>query len=336
MRNKLPILLTVILLTPACWLFANFTFGASARRPAILILLALLCWLSASALVWAVRRWGIRAWLSIGLVNLAALTGSIYILEGQSIQQLPSPMVIVISLLPTVIPAIALVMGACLLGVAHREWQAGGEESPAARRAAGQVAAAALGLGALLVIKSLHNLYWLTVWDTTNDPIGYFWIGLPVLATVLAGGLLASFLPGWAKWTGLGYPLLLVPALIAISASAQQVDFRQLTAERAERVSQAIETYYAREGRYPQSLGQLTPRYTLSLPGPVIIYGQDWCYRSGPDYYQLGYVNRDHWSSPLFTRQTYKSHGEVPDPDSLCAAEIAAIYTAENSQASSR
>ena len=47
--------------------------------------------------------------------------------------------------------------------------------------------------------------------------------------------------------------------MIAVSAGAQRVDFRQLTKERAERVTHALETHYAREGHYPQDLRQLTP-----------------------------------------------------------------------------
>jgi hypothetical protein len=76
--------------------------------------------------------------------------------------------------------------------------------------------------------------------------------------------------------------------IVAVSARAQRVDHHQLTGERAGRTSQAIETYYARKGSYPQDLWQLTPWYVLSLPGLVIIYGQDWCYDGGDDYYRLG------------------------------------------------
>ena len=76
--------------------------------------------------------------------------------------------------------------------------------------------------------------------------------------------------------------------MFAVSARAQRVDFRQLKGERTGWTSQAIETYYARKGSYPQDLRQLTPWYVLSLPGPVIIYGQDWCYDGGDDYYRLG------------------------------------------------
>jgi hypothetical protein len=112
--------------------------------------------------------------------------------------------------------------------------------------------------------------------------------------------------------------------MIAVSARAQRVDFRQLTEERAERVTQAIETYHAREGHYPQDLRQLTPWYVLSLPGPVIIYGQDWCYDGGEDYYRLGYVYREHWSDPRLIGRIYKTK-EAPDLPGICAEEIAAL-----------
>jgi hypothetical protein len=113
--------------------------------------------------------------------------------------------------------------------------------------------------------------------------------------------------------------------MIAVSARAQQVDFRQLTEERAERVTQAIESYYAQEGHYPKDLGQLTPRHALWLPGPVIIYGQDWCYDGGNSYYRLGYVDREHWSDPRLIGRIYKTKGDVPDLHGMCEEEVAAI-----------
>jgi len=127
------------------------------------------------------------------------------------------------------------------------------------------------------------------------------------------------------KWAGFLYSLLIPALMIAVSARAQRVDFRQLTEERAERVTQAIETYYAREGHYPQDLRQLVPRYVLSLPGPVIIYGQDWCYDGGEDYYRLGYVYREHWSDPDLHGRIYRTKGETLDLPGICAEEIAAL-----------
>ncbi len=176
-----------------------------------------------------------------------------------------------------------------------------------------------------MLAKTLYNLYWLTVWDNTDDPLGYFWLGFPVLAALFSGVMLSITLPGRTKLAGFLYSLLIPALMIAVSARAQSVDFRQLTEERAGRASQAIETYYAREGRYPQDLRQLTPGYVLSLPGPVIIYGQDWCYDGGDDYYRLGYVYREHWSDPRLSGRIYKTKGEAPDLYRMCEEEVVAL-----------
>jgi hypothetical protein len=130
--------------------------------------------------------------------------------------------------------------------------------------------------------------------------------------------------PGRTKLAGFFY-LLLIPALVVISARAQRVDFRRLTEQRAERVAQAIEAYHARTGRYPQDLRQLTPWYVLSLPGPLIIYGQAWCYDAGQDYYRLGYVYRKHWSDPRLTGRIYQTNGQVPDLHPMCEEQVIAL-----------
>jgi hypothetical protein len=132
-------------------------------------------------------------------------------------------------------------------------------------------------------------------------------------------------LQGRAKAVGILYLVLTSTLMIAVSANAQRVDFRQLTEERAGRVSQAIESFYANEGHYPQDLRQLIPWHTLTIPGPVIIYGQDWCYDGGEDYYRLGYVYREHWSDPRLIGQIYTSKGDMPDLGRMCEEQIVAM-----------
>ncbi|HNQ94124.1 MAG TPA: hypothetical protein PKH47_05550, partial [Anaerolineales bacterium] len=102
-----------------------------------------------------------------------------------------------------------------------------------------------------------------------------------------------------------------------------------LTSQNAERVVQAIESFYAREGRYPESLSDLTPRFILALPEPIIIYGQTWCYESGDDYYRLGYVDREHWSDPRMIGRIYKAEGQPAQQSLMCEAEIAALQQAD-------
>jgi hypothetical protein len=103
------------------------------------------------------------------------------------------------------------------------------------------------------------------------------------------------------------------------------VDFRRLTEQRAARADRAVEAYYAREGRYPATLRQARPWYALPLAGPVIIYGQTWCFRAGADFYQLGYVDREHWSSPYLIGRLVGAAGEAAVGQSVCDAEIDAV-----------
>ena len=67
----------------------------------------------------------------------------------------------------------------------------------------------------------------------------------------------------------------------------------------------------------------MTPGYILSLPGPVILFGQDWCYEGGDDYYRLGAIYREHWSAPFITARVYASAGHPPEPSGICDEKLA-------------
>jgi hypothetical protein len=152
------------------------------------------------------------------------------------------------------------------------------------------------------------------------------WLMLLFFALFLSTVLLVATLPGSAKLLGLLYLLFMPFLLLTVTAIAQRVDFRQLTEDRAARVSQALEAYYDQEGHYPQDLRQLTPQYILSLPAPVILLGQTWCYDVGEDEYRLGYVDREHWSDPRLFGHTHSAkNDEAPHLPPLCEEEIAAL-----------
>lgn len=330
MKMKVSYLFALIVLTLGCWLSASLLWGS--LGPGWLIVLAIVAWLFVSALAWAARKMSAKVWIYAGLFILAGLflPASMLVKIFPARLSLPFEAPMAITLL--LILSIALVIAALLLCSGlnlYKEWQnAGAVEdggSQAQRKQAGRAAAVVLVLSALLLVKALHNFYWFMVWDTTYDSLEYLWLPIiPIPAVLFSSVVLSIALPGRTKLAGFLY-LLLIPALIAVSARAQRVDFRQLTEERAGRVSQAIETYYAREGRYPQDLRQLTPWYVLSLPGPVIIYGQDWCFDGSDDYYRLGYVYREHWSDPRLIGRIYKTKGEAPDLYPICDEEIAAL-----------
>ena len=180
-------------------------------------------------------------------------------------------------------------------------------------------------LSALLLAVALRNYYWLAIWDSTYDGLGFLWLFIPIMGIFLATIGLVATLPRSAKLTALFYLLLLPPALLLVTERTNHVDFYQLTELRAERVNQAIKAYNIQAGTYPDNLQQLTPRHLRSLSEPMIIFGQDWCYDSEGDQYQFGYVYREHWSSPILVGYAYSAPNEESDLPPLCEAEIAGL-----------
>jgi len=325
MKVKVFNVFAIVILTIAWWLVAGLLFGA---RPDRLIVLTIIGWLFASIVVLVAKKASHTVWIIYtGLVILVALfLPDIMIIEISA--RLPQPFEDPMTLTILLTLPVALVVAALLLysGLTlHRKWQNAGLEddrvSQARCKHTGRASVVALVLSALVLAKVLYNFYWFMVWDTTGDSLGNMWLPFPILVMLFCSAFLFSLLPGKAKLAGFSY-LLLIPVLIAVATRAQRVGFRQLTEARAERATQAIEAYYAQEGRYPQNLQQLTPRYAISLPGPVIIYGQGWCYQGGIDYYRLGYLDREHWSSPILFGRVYSHKGHSPLKVDVCQAAI--------------
>jgi hypothetical protein len=308
--------IALILLAPAIWWVRTLGFGLLGTILPVLLAVSLILGALAGRLTPVLRRIGAGVWLGAGLLCLVGLAWPTSALVESGRSGL-SPNAAAVRFW---LPLVALVVAALLLaaGLTREPARAGGG------RGARWTSLACLALSALLAAKTLHNLYWLLVWDLTYDPLTFLWLIPPVAATVFAGVMLATGLAGKARWAGL-YGVLVLAGLAAAFTVAERVDFRQLTAARAERVKQAVEAYNAREGRYPQDLSALAPWYGLALPAPVIINGQDWCYQAGDDYYQLGYVERDHWSSPILLGHLHAAQGEPATLQPLCAAEITAL-----------
>jgi hypothetical protein len=92
------------------------------------------------------------------------------------------------------------------------------------------------------------------------------------------------------------------------------------TARRAEMINRAIQRYYLQEKQYPQELADLTPAYMVYIPTPFIIPRQGWCYQGGEDYYRLGYVYRDYFSTPASVK-IHAAAGIPPDLSWPCDDE---------------
>ena len=263
-------------------------------------------------LIHAARSPRPKALMIVGAVLLAALLIPTHIIIGEPpgvlARELQVPFFGIIYLLPTA----GLGVGAALL------------LSGINRRLSGGAATASLLLAGLLIFKSLTNLHGLLAWDRTTDPLEILLLVLPMLVALTLGGLLLVDLQGRLKGLGLTY-FILVPALLAaIYAETSRIDIYQRTEANAQEVAAAVEDYHARNGQYPERLEQLSPLYALAHPRPWIIYGQDWCYQGEAGGYRLGYVFREHWSSPNLSGRAASQAGTPPDAD-LCADEMAAL-----------
>jgi hypothetical protein len=280
-----------------------------------------------SRFVTTVKRREPRVWIFAGLLLLAVLLVPPSIQVGTQ-EMIPVPIsagiFMAVTLAVIFIPCVALVLGALLLhlGACLIRGRPGTGESGDAQ-AQRRLAVALFSLNGLLIGKIIYNLYWLAIWDSTGDSLDHIWLITPVFFAIFAGVLLAALLPWKVKMVGLGYALLIPSLMVWVFSSAKQVDFRQLTEARAGQVSQALALYHAREGRYPQTLGVLVPRYLFPIPGPVIMVGQNnWCYQAGVDYFRLGYLDRSHWSSPIYFGRVVSGQGRSPLKEDVCLAQI--------------
>jgi hypothetical protein len=329
MKKRLLYLLALIILGIVWRLYAGLLIGFSpdhngslltlltAYLPFVLALpIVVICWLFSVTVASVVSRISPTVWLAVGLLALAAL-----FLPASAFGDQADVMTLIVQFWLAIVSIAPLLY----LGLTrYREGRVAGETE--SQNAGGnRTAVIPLALSLLLLLKVLHKLYWLLIWDSTYDPFDFLWL-IFILPAVLFAGISLSFaLPDRTKWAGFSYLLLMLALIMGVFTLTQQADFRQLTQTRAERVSQALAAYHNQVGHYPQDLQQLTPRYIFSLAEPVIIYGQAWCYDGSMDYYRLGYVYREHWSDLRLSGKLYKAAGDVSHLQPLCLAEVTAL-----------
>lgn len=268
----------------------------------------------------AVKRLPLAWWLVVGLVSMIVLllpdATMVAFFPGETLNS-SAELAYFFTITPT------LIVAALLLAAGMRRLSTA--VSPQPNR---WWTTAVLLLSLLLTAKAIHSFYWFIVWDNTGDSLAYLWLFFPSIGLIMAGFILFNTMPNRRKILGVGYVLLLLPTLFAVSAAARQVDYRALTAQRADQVVDALGRYHVWNGHYPHNLRELSPRYMLSIPRPFIIYGQDWCYESDEITYRLSYVDRDHWSDPRLFGRVHQVAMHPADESawpSPCAAEIAVI-----------
>lgn len=337
LSKKIYYLVGVIVLALGCWLTTIFYFGSVSIGltlglvPVWLVVFAILSWRFTMALTAGARKVNVKVWIFAGLLILAGwfLPASTFIrlFPFQDGEPFGSPLAL--TLIVTI--SLSLVIAAQLINSGLHlfiRWQNANtvyyRKTKEVHENADKVAIALLILSFILVIRALYKFYWFMIWDSTTDGLGYLWLPIPFLAILSSTIMLLITWPDGIKVNALFY-LLLIPILIVISSHTQQADFHHLTESRAEKVSQKLDAYYAHEGHYPENLQTLFPRYFISIPRPVIIYEQNWCYDAGTDYYRIGYLSRDHWSSPNLFGQTFRVWGEVPGLPAICEQEAEAL-----------
>ena len=275
----------------------------------------------------AVKRLPLVVWLLVGFAFMTVL----FVPDAKMARMFPTDslnstaqVAYLLTITPTLMVA-ALLLAAGLRGLAATV-------APKSKR---WLATAVFCLGLLLIVKAVNSFYWFIVWETTGDSLAYLWLFFPSIGLLVAGFVILNTLAKKQKLFGVGYVLLLLTTLFGVAAAARQVDYRALTAQRADEIVAALGRYHVWNGHYPLDLSELSPRYILSIPQPFIIYGQAWCYESNESTYRLSYVDRDHWIDPRLFGRVHIAAMPPPDIPALsrpCAAEIAAIRSRYPSQ----
>lgn len=295
------------------WIALSLLLGAA--RPLLsLLVLALLC-LGGMLLVTVSDRLGTALKMGVAFLLLIAMSLPPMLVMALIPDRTAMPFNSELSLKLLLLPLAALVWAALLL----RTQPAGAAAAP------GPVSAHTISLllAALLLIKALHTLFWFFVWDSTYDALDFLWLIFILPVALFAVLVMAQRRPAW----GLGGGVLLPLLIGLVYGAAQQVDFRELTTQRAERVAQAVVRYEERNGRYPHTLAELSPGPLSFAAPPITFYGETWCYEGGADYYRLAYVDRAHWSSPELFANVHAVAGNVTQLPSPCSAHIRALQS---------
>ena len=348
MKLKILFLLPPILIVPMITYWSVFMFGYGSLASRLEPYLQVASFGLIPASVWLIRRLHAGLWILCGLL---VLTGLFFLPISMLVQYpyyLPartreSWILVTFWLIPAALLVAALLLnsGLNLYKTGDRSGEVAGTNpsafsgvardlttdekgnpgSPVQRKHDSWIAAIIFVLSGILLARILYDLYWLTIWDHADDSIGTLNLYMPILWALFSGALIINTLPGKTRLIGLSYALIVPLAMIATYRLADPVDSRKLTEQHAAKVNQAIEAYYTHEGRYPDNLQQLTPWYLLSIPKPITLSGQTWCYDAGKDYYRLGYINRDYWSSPFYGK-IYATQGRLPDLPKVCQHEL--------------
>jgi len=181
----------------------------------------------------------------------------------------------------------------------------------------------------------LYTYRWFWLWDGMDDGIRWiFMMMVSGIAAVSAGMVIAMSVSGWQRWTGLIFATLVIGSIYLAGVTnfgiEDGVTNYTVTEERAMRIQQAIESHHVKTGWYPLDLDELVPGELWRISLPMIMPGQGWCYQGGSNYYRLGAVYREHWSSPYLEVRVYASAGTIPEGAWECDERLAEAMSQSN------
>jgi hypothetical protein len=180
----------------------------------------------------------------------------------------------------------------------------------------------------ILLVLLLYVYRWLWLWDGIEDGIRiYFMMMVSVIAAISGTLIIILTVSGWRRWAGVIFAMVVIGsiyfAILTGFGLGEESGNYAVTEERALRIQESIEDYRTKNGNYPMELDDLVPGEMWRIPLPMIMPEQNWCYEAGVDYYRLGAVYREHWSSPYREVRVYASAGDVPDGTWECDEKLA-------------
>ena len=215
-----------------------------------------------------------------------------------------------------VVPGFVVTTMAMLILNMIRPSSKSGEAARSSRgRIVGQVLMFAILLGGIL-----YTHIWLWIWDGMDDGVRFIFLWMATTLTVVSIELMIGLTSsGWRRWVGFPFAGIILAVIYgSVLGMGNRYSNYAMTENRARHIQEAIESFRVKTSWYPLDLNELTPREMLRIPRPMIVPGQKWCYQGGSNYYRLGLVYREHWSSPYFSVRVYASAGEIPDGSWEC------------------
>lgn len=273
------------------------------------------------AFVWQVWRWVGRWFLGAYAITVVLLLVSTWAADtGRPLVETPVWLAAIVKMAGYLMPGIAIIVAAQLV----REGQMG--VGPVDWRKA--ILSCVLILPILLLVG--YQMRVAAVWDVATDGLRSIFLWLLIsIAGIAAAMQLGWALPGKRKVAALAFAVVVPVSMMGAERIGTWGPYGEwgkmpiaVTEQRAEVVNRAIQRYYERNGYYPDALTNLTPRYLVYVPNPLIIPGQTWCYEGGDNYYRLGYVYRQSFSSPASVR-VHSAVGEPPVAAWGCEDEAA-------------